>query len=182
MLQLVLRIIVISAALFLFIWTWIDKRKIKVLLESINNGKDNLKEIIDDAEEMINELNRFSEHIVTRMDIKNTEIWRSMKKLDEKVEQSSRRVRQIKMESDRIQSDIKGTLAKTRLAETGIQEENPTQKNKDTQRKIIPMSGRYREVLNLAANGYSDTEIAKKLSMGKGEIKLVLELTNNKTS
>ena len=65
---------------------------------------------------MIDELNRFSEYIVTRIDVKNTEVWTSIKKLEEKVAEAERRIRVIKMEADRVQSDLQEPLCGPGLA------------------------------------------------------------------
>jgi len=40
--------------------------------------------------------------------------------------------------------------------------------------KVIPINSKHKEVLALAQKGLNETEIAKKLSMGKGEIQLIL--------
>lgn len=53
--------------------------------------------------------------------------------------------------------------AATQTATTDIEEENSTKDRKE-------------EILKLGKEGYSDVEIAKKLNMGVGEVKLVLEL------
>jgi ATP/maltotriose-dependent transcriptional regulator MalT len=148
-----------------------DRKKLKSYADRIEENKNLLEDLIADGERMIDELNRFSEYIVTRIDVKNTEVWTSIKKLEEKVAEAERRIRVIKMEADRVQSDLQGTLVRARF---GVA--NSINDDKRKQRKVIPMRGRYKDVLKLAANGYSDTEIAKKLGMGKGEIRLVLDL------
>ena len=44
---------------------------------------------------------------------------------------------------------------------------------------VMPLNIRHKEVLELAENGMNDTEIAKKLNMGKGEVQLILGMTKN---
>lgn len=146
-----------------------EKKKVRSYFQRLEDSKNSLEDLLDEGERMIQELNRISEYIVSRIDIKNAEIWASLKRLDEKVLESERRIRMIKVEADRVQSDLKASLARAKvISGSGASEERA--------KKVIPINSRYRDVLKLAANGYSDTEIAKKLGMGKGEIKLVLDL------
>lgn len=146
-----------------------EKRKVRAYFQRLEESRNSLEDLFDEGEKMIQELNRFSEYIVARIDVKNAEIWSSIKKLDEKVDESERRIRIIKVEADRMQSDLKAALVRGKVGPgAGI--------NEGRVKKVIPINSRYRDVLKLAANGYSDTEIAKKLGMGKGEIKLVLDL------
>jgi bacterioferritin-associated ferredoxin len=44
----------------------------------------------------------------------------------------------------------------------------------NSQKKIISINNRYKEVISLSQSGLNKTQIAKKLNMGKGEIQLVL--------
>ncbi|AUG57944.1 DUF6115 domain-containing protein [Acetivibrio saccincola] len=44
----------------------------------------------------------------------------------------------------------------------------------ERERKIVSLNSKYKEVISLSQSGFNETQIAKKLNMGKGEIQLVL--------
>ncbi len=62
-------LVIISTVLIL-----IDQKNIFVFRKTFDDKKQELSEIINDAEQMIDELNRFSDYIVNQIDIKNEEL------------------------------------------------------------------------------------------------------------
>ncbi|NTV88860.1 MAG: hypothetical protein HGA22_00620, partial [Clostridiales bacterium] len=70
---------------FLTVWTILDKKKVFKVVKEFDRKKGELVEIIGDAEQMIEELNKFSDYIVTQMDIKDEELRSNIKKADEQI-------------------------------------------------------------------------------------------------
>lgn len=63
----------------------IDKKNIFVFRKAFDDKKQELVEIINDAEQMIDELNRFSDYIVSQIDVKNEELNANMKEAEKKL-------------------------------------------------------------------------------------------------
>mgnify|MGYP005847934973 CR=1 FL=1 len=193
----IIGIVLLIISLFLIVS---DRKKVLSHLRRMDEKKAELVGIINDAEQMIEELNKFSDYIVTQMDLKNEEIWNNMKMIEEKAKQYENRINGIKESEasennfckaanfdDNISADAE---YKKKSFEPGSDlvidtlsyayNESPQYINRNSRQipgeKVIPLNSKYRDVLRLAEKGMSSMEIAKKLNMGKGEIQLVLEL------
>ncbi len=62
-----------------------DKKKVFNFTKTFDDKKQQLTEIINDAEQMIEELNKFSDYIVNQMDLKNKELDQNLKNAEDKV-------------------------------------------------------------------------------------------------
>jgi DNA-binding NarL/FixJ family response regulator len=168
---------------FLTVWTIFDKKKVFKVLKDFDKKKSELVEIINDAEQMIEELNKFSDYIVTQMDIKDEELRSNLRIADEQIMNLSRKAQSLELRTQSLEhreplfsinSDIViDNLEYEDLAAVNMKEAAPVLKRIDN---VIPMNSRHAEVLKLSKDGLSDAEIAKKLKMGKGEIQLILEI------
>jgi DNA-binding NarL/FixJ family response regulator len=173
-------------------WILYDRKKSYENIRLLEQKKTELLETVKDAEEMIDEMNKFSDYIVTQMELKNDEIRTNLKYFDTKINEIRSRAENSLVSTDNNTSKADDSMdsGNTRIGENPVQEnkcdliienlpdlyENrvkPTAKKND---KIIPLNSRYRDVVKLAENGLSDVEIAKRLNMGKGEIQLVREI------
>jgi DNA-binding NarL/FixJ family response regulator len=99
----------IVLVLFSFIWVIIDKKKAFGFIKSIDSKKQELAEIITDAEQMIEELNKFSDYIVTQMDLKNEELQANFKSLEERVKSLGSKAMPVSkavMEMHRIEAEL----------------------------------------------------------------------------
>ena len=198
------------------IWVAFEKKSSFSLLNRMEEKKQDMVSIISDAEQMIEELNKFSDYIVTQMDVKNEELSDNLKKADEEISQLRERIaeqmaevpqktelpnenikevntevasvmvvngsslEEVQNKSEQFamqKSDliIESVAYEQRIPNNYQFKRQPIRKNE----KIIPINNRYKEVIRLSNDGFNDTEIAKKLNMGKGEIQLIMEL--NKT-
>ena len=159
----------VTMAILLMVKNISERKNLKKYMEGMEKSKDSLVNMINEGEKIIDELNKFSDHMATRIDIKNREIWTNMKKLDNKISDSEKRIRLMKVEANKIQAGLNETVVRSKVnARRNLGEDNES--------RVLPVEVRYRKVLMMAKNGYSDTEIAKELSMGKGEIRMVLKL------
>jgi exonuclease VII small subunit len=75
----------ILLVLFSLACIFLDKRKVFQFTRNFEDKKQELVEIIQDAEQMIEELNRFSDYIVNQMDLKNEELCKNLKDAEERV-------------------------------------------------------------------------------------------------
>ncbi len=183
-------LIVVSLVLIAF-----DKKKAFDAELRIDEKKAELVRIIRDAEMMVEELNKFSDYVVTQISGKNSE-------MEESFKQADRLIETMKIETGcfyetlKFQNEVKGNSyapsinhrsvdtnlsRKNEQVEESVEEIlnpvvksskiNPQMKEKD---KVIPINSRYIEVITLSKKGLNETEIARKLNMGKGEIQLIL--------
>jgi hypothetical protein len=75
----------IMLAIISLILILIDKKNVFVFRKTFDDKKQELVEIINDAEQMIDELNRFSDYIVSQIDVKNEELNANIKAAEQKI-------------------------------------------------------------------------------------------------
>lgn len=180
---------------------FLEKRKAFHFVKGFDEKKQELSEIINDAEQMIDELNRFSDYIVTQMDLKNEELNKNLREAEERVQSLNKKVSTISIASSAVaeaefeamdsgvayavNSTAVGSAAITNIpsytsdaanAAYGRSEEPKSFAASKKKEKVIPFNNRYSEVLRLAGEGLESLEIARKLHMGKGEVELIIGL------
>lgn len=177
------------------IWIICDRKKSYDYAKKLDEKKEELVNIIADAEQMIEELNKFSDYIVTRMELKNEELCKNLNLIDERLKQIDRMTHNdheakelsgekiiyansgdISDKHDESKFNCSSDLIIEKLNLYKDAEHSQDGTRAKIKEKVVPLSSRHKEVLQLADKGLSETEIAKKLSMGKGEIQLILGL------
>lgn len=176
-------------------WILYDWKKSGDYSNQLEKKKQELVGIIGDAEQMVEEMNRFSDYIVNQMDFKNEELCLSLKKIDEKIKHINLTVNEKEtaviqpmekvVNGNAVDICIKPIEPPTGQSSDLIIENmelesmdivylnNRGSKAKD---KVIPLNSKYKEVIQLAGRGFSNTEIARRLNMGKGEVQLILDM------
>lgn len=81
---------------------FLDKRKVFNFIKGFDEKRQELSEIIGDAEQMIDELNRFSDYIVTQMDLKNEELNRNLQEAEVRVKTLNGRISTVNIASDAV--------------------------------------------------------------------------------
>ena len=175
------------------IWIMFDKKEAYDMELRMDEKKAELLNLIRDAEIMVEELNKFSDYIITVIEEKNSE-------MDSKFSEADKLINTIKNEMasfSNLQKEIEGDVNSIDIDPT-LQEDNSIEKNetininsdedltasnsnsKDdsspskSKDKVVALNSKHNEVLMLAQKGFNETEIARKLNMGKGEIQLIL--------
>ncbi len=184
----------------------IDKKNFFVFNKTFDDKKQELAEIINDAEQMIDELNRFSDYIVSQIDVKSEELNAHIKAAESKITALEERAGAIidskrlidvkisdtvkKVQADRSEETAnaidKGDAAMIlpaaavnppeKVAAAYVSRTGASAASKSRKDKVIPFSSKYSEVLRLSNEGMEGTEIAKSLNMGKGEVELIIGL------
>lgn len=174
---------------------FLDKRKVFTFFKGFDEKKQELIEIISDAEQMIDELNRFSDYIVNQMDLKNEELNKNLREAEERVQTIKERIGSVGISSETV------PVAQAAVVDSGVayavnsaelnsihvntSDTKTTAYVKEDQKlpaaikkkeKVIPFNNKYSEVLRLADEGMGSLEIAQKLHMGKGEVELIIDL------
>ena len=81
---------------------FLDKKKVFNFIKSFDDKKQELIDILNDAEQMIEELNKFSDYIVNQMDLKNEELSKNLKLSQDKVNVLSEKARSISSQAGTI--------------------------------------------------------------------------------
>ncbi len=189
-----LGIILVIASL---ICVFLDKKKVFNFTKNFDDKKQELTEIISDAELMIDELNNYSDYVVNQMDLKNEELTRNLKDATEKVNKLKQEAQSIYADSnisgdavnasviDEVIDDVRDntrlavvvnsadtvTSAYTRAADMH-NNSNATAKRE----KVIPLRKKHAQVLRFSKEGMKSLDIARELDMGKGEVELIIGL------
>ena len=256
-----------SFVLLAIVWIARDNRKNRKLVGKAEVEKEELLSIIEDAELMVNELNHFSDYILTKIEEKNVTVGDSIEKLEEKLEavredreNSEKRDEALGRTADRTpvyhlkkqagahrsrnvaaglhneavraeeagaavltaeagagghtkeESAVEAAIAET-VAEAAeetaaktaeeISEEEPenlpeassgapiivfSRKDGDNivpeyhKNRVKYENRKYKQVLQYAQEGLSESEIAQQLNIGKGEVRLILGLTESEAT
>lgn len=157
------------------IWIVVERKKSRDYRLEIDERRYELLQAIDDAEQLIDELNNFSDYIVNRMEEKQQEIESIMKAVSEKtdlfehVAAQASNINQLSEKSDDAVSEVSNV--------TENYEEYHTETIRMKKGKIVSFDAKKREVINLYKKGVGSTEIARMLNMGKGEIELISRMS-----
>jgi ATP/maltotriose-dependent transcriptional regulator MalT len=141
-----------------------DKKKSLDYASKMEEEKNELIKVIADSEQMLEELNRFSDYVISQVEKKSTQLAALLRQCDEELPKQA----------------------------TDVQGENPLEikepavsagvaKGEEPKRSKTELTNtRHKDVLELVERGMSDTEIAKALNMGKGEVQLILGMNIHK--
>jgi hypothetical protein len=163
-----------------------DRKRSIDYTSQIDSKKEELIGIMSDAEQMIEELNKFSDYIVTRMDLKNEEITQCIKSFEERMEKvNSKKPKKVKSEPLQLDKAVDGGFSEIEEAVgSGKSNQNKEIIINDTiledktslnNQKVIPMNNKFKNVIRLSQQGLDDTAIAKSMNIGKGEVQLIIE-------
>jgi len=180
------------------VWIFYDRKKAYDYTKNVESMKAGLLGMMKDAEEMVEELNRISGYILENIDSKTDELKQTLLLADEKIKKmKSLPIEKNEVKKEKNEAKKENTENKKENTENkkegscreviGIQaiqlknftEEFNSLKNSKPKSWNIASHSRYKEVVKLSQSGMGQTEIAKKLNMGKGEIELVLGMNSS---
>lgn len=156
---------IVLFALFLML---AEKRRIHDYRQDAAEKKDDLIQVIEDAELLIEEMNKFSDYAVSRLEEKNDMLNQVLQEADRRIEALNGLLEstpdipsnhnEIKTPSEpRNERDI-DSIIHSQLFKKG---------------KVIPFDVKRREILKLSKSGLDSVQIARLLNMGRGEIELI---------
>ncbi len=166
---------------FALIWMVIEKKRTLDYRLEIDERRYELKHIIEDADQLLTEMNNFSSYIVNQMEEKQKSVENTLRQADESIDclyqnmymASAQAPQAFRIEMEQ-QEQIKENIGNIKTE--AIQEIEETDESIIISRikgKLIPFNERKREVIKLHKKGINSIEIAKMLDMGKGEIELI---------
>lgn len=155
-----------------------ERKRLHDYRGDLKEKKDELIKVIEDAEELISEMNRFSDYTVTQIEEKNSILLDTLAEADLRIMQMDSMV----MEEVSIS---KHELASVAMYDEDsvtkiIEEEKPENREKISspadKGKVLTFDLKRREIIKLAKAGIESTEIARILNCGKGEIELIARM------
>lgn len=147
------------------IWMVIEKKRSRDYRLETDERKYELQQAVEDAEQLLDELNNFSNYIVTRMEEQQQEV-------ESVIQAADRRLDLFEQIHD-IQLDIPKQEKESPAIDSMVIMESSPSAATTKKAKVIPLNEKKRQVIKLYKDGYDSTEIAKMLNMGKGEIELI---------
>lgn len=188
----VLSILVLSFSILLFT---INRKWSNRELKRIESKRKEVEDLIASADEMINELNRFSDYVVGYVGDKFSEVDVMIVELDKKIDNRKNTIAQQINLVSRIghQEDKDSKQTVTDSSSTVIPLFNKSLIANASKAYAYSKSGilgskfedspintsiKSRQIISLADKGLGEAEIAKKLNIGRGEIQLVLGMKN----
>ncbi len=165
-------------------WVLLDGKRSKNYAGQLEEKSRALEEIIADAEQMIIELNKFSDYVAEQVSQKSDEFEKKLNEFEKKLSSfkelpSESKKEQIPSVSETVQCTSTDGISeeiRERIFPSTSQETADSMMQLKKEEKVVPLGNKYREVLALSQKGYTQTDIAKKLKMGKGEIQLIIEM------
>lgn len=148
-----------------------EKRRLHDYRADIKEKKEDLINVIEDAEALISEMNRFSDYVVTQLEEKNALLAQNIAEADLKIELLSSSysvIEQVRSETFYDEAAISKIL----------EEEKPIPAPSAMPRKskVLTFDTKRREIIKLAKSGLDSTEIARLLNCGKAEIELIAKM------
>jgi FtsZ-interacting cell division protein ZipA len=167
-------IIIIMAVLIII---FLDKLKGEDIYFNIDVKEQEIKKVLEDAEEILSELNFTSDVIVRDIEEKVNNLNRIYKNANISIEQRNTRVIEIEqevphkvMEEQPNQVVMERTITPVKYKPMTI---SPIKRN--TQ-KEEPQKSKQEVIYDLFGQGISIVDIAKKMNIGQGEVSLILSL------
>ena len=147
------------------IWMVIEKKRSRDYRLETDERKHELQQVVEDAEQLLDELNNFSNYIVARMEEKQQEVESVIQAADQRLN--------LFEQIDDIQLEMPKQEKETPALENMVMKEPDLPAAISKKAKVIPLNEKKRQVIKLYKDGLDSTEIAKLLNMGKGEIELI---------
>jgi len=156
---------------FALIWMVVEKKKVRDYRLDIDERRYELEQVIEDAEQLLTELNNFSSYIVNRLEEKQQGIEALINKVDEKIGAYNNyglRIDTVVTQAKQVDAGNQSEKLNEQISEKKNVYTPPERKG-----KLISLDDRKHEIIKLYKKGISSTEIARMLNMGKGEIELI---------
>jgi len=157
--------------LFAIILLLAEKKRIHDYRQDAAEMENSLIEVIEDAEVLIKEMNKFSDYAVSRLEERNSLLTKLLEEADRRIE------------TLRSLSGAESETLSEKFEETSPQEskdeaytESSLRSRLFSKKKVIPLDDKRHEIVKLSRSGMDSGEIARLLNMGRGEIELIAKI------
>ena len=152
-----------SLVIFCTILIIYDNKKLLSYIKLADERERQLKEVVHDAELMMEELNKFSDYIMNEVEKKKNEYQNIIQYAEAEIGKLNQKTGELLNSLNSIHKN------------TSFSKEEKSGDNLILEEKSVPLNSKYSEVLRLSGEGMEETEIARRLCMGKGEVQLILK-------
>lgn len=146
-----------------------DRKKFLGLIKLAGQKEHQLKDIISDAELMIDELNNLSDYIINQIEKRNLEF-------KESIESYRSEINNVNQKKEELLEILNNVCSSSEATKDEVMSKNETYNGG----KFSMLNNKYREVVRLFNEGVEETEIARQLNIGKGEVQLILQFIKQK--
>ncbi len=154
--------VILAASIMIFL----DKVRGEDIYFSMDVKEQEIKKVIEDADEIISELNYTSEMVVHEIEEKLSSFREELKSLNNQVSSTSPA---DKKPAAPIVPNVSAANKKKKIINDGSDLDKPFEEK---------LSQKQLSVFEYAAQGMSVTDIAKQMNIGQGEVMLILSLKN----
>ena len=159
MLIIVMLLVTVCIALIIYY-----RKKFITFVKLADKKEQQIRDIISDAELMINELNDFSDYIISEVEKRNMEF-------RENIQNYQKEINYVGQKAEELQKIMNNVCSNPEMPK----DEEMYKTETDSVDKFMSLNNKYREVIRLSNEGVEETEIARQLNIGKGEVRLVLQ-------
>ncbi len=161
--------------MFALILILYEKKRLHDYRSDLKEKKEELFKVIEDAEELISEMNRFSDYTVTIIEEKNSALLDTIAEADLKLQRfDSMIIGEVSL-TESVSQSFSGydEASITKILEEDKQQDYEKKLANVGKGKVLTFDIKRREIIKLAKAGMDSTEIARILNCGKGEIELI---------
>ena len=154
-----------------------EKRRLHDYRSDIKQKKEELINVIEDCEELISEMNKYSDYVVTQIEDKNNILTQALLEADLKIELLNTHDGYEHIENNKQTEEIVSVYDEAAITRI-LDEEKPEPVPVTFSRKgkVLTFDVKRREIIKLAKSGLDSTDIARMLNCGKGEIELIAKM------
>lgn len=164
------------------IMIFLDKLKGDDMYFNIDVKEQEIKKVIEDAEEILSELNFTSDVIVKEIEEKINNLNRIYRSVNNSLAQLHTKpapAEQVVSQQPVLQTQAQPVIEKTTVP-VKFKPMTITSQSKSMPREEKPKS-KQQMIFELADQGFSVVDIAKQMNMGQGEVSLILSLKNEES-
>ena len=167
--------VVLISAIFIFM----DKIKGEDIYFNLDVKEQELKKVIEDADDIIAELNYTSEAVIKEIEQKFFGVRETLNK-QQTPQPDAQQFYQMQQQQQQQQQQLKAEIKPTIATINTVRKPSKltAEKNSNQNSNKEDLTSKQKAVFELVDQGLSVTDIAKEMNIGQGEVLLILSLKN----
>lgn len=167
----------VAVSVFLYI---LDKKRSEKELEDVEKRINEITEAINDAEQIVIEMNNFSDYLLEKIDLKVEVLERKLERCESTsmINENNVSLKNEELEGQFNSSSVKEKNASKidiRLGKDGFEVGDVYNEKKEER---VSFNDKHKKVHSLKDRGLEELDIAKELDIGIREVKLILGMKN----
>lgn len=170
-------VICVVVSVFLYI---LDKKRTENELADVDKKLNEITEAINDAEQIVIEMNNFSDYLLEKIDSKVNDLEKRLECCDSNSTTNKDNIK-LSVKDSQEQVNSSGVNEKNtskidiRLGKDSFELENVCNEKKE---ECLSLNDKHKKVNSLKDKGLDDIDIAKELDLGIREVRLILGMKN----